>query len=189
MAITIREPRAIDDQALLELSQLNPGYQFERDSQGRLVVSPPTGAQSGRRSAGILSQLHEWARKNHSGPVFDSSTGFSLPDGSLRCPDASWVRSEQWHKLTPEQREEFPRLCPDAVFEVRSRSDDVSELRLKMQSYIENGARLAVFVDPYDKKVEVYRPGRSAEEARYDKVALEPELPGFELDLTALDSD
>lgn len=186
MAITIREPRAIDDQELVELSKLNPGYQFERDSQGRLVVSP-TGGESGRRSAEILRQISDWARKNDSGPVFDSSTGFNLPDGSLRCPDASWIRAERWHALTPQQREEFPRLCPDAVFEVLSRSDDASELRSKMRSYIENGARIGILVDPYARRAEIYRRGSSTEQAPYDRITLEPELRGFELDLRALD--
>ena len=34
MAITIKHPRPVTDEDLLELSRLNPGYQFECDAQG-----------------------------------------------------------------------------------------------------------------------------------------------------------
>ncbi|MBX6378166.1 MAG: Uma2 family endonuclease, partial [Clostridia bacterium] len=99
-------------------------------------------------------------------------------------PDASWVRRERWEALTPEEQEGFVPLCPDAVFEVRSPSNTLAELREKMRAYLANGARIAVLVDPYERAVEVYRPGREPE--RHDKpahVAFDPELPGFALDL------
>jgi len=50
--------------------------------------------------------------------------------------------------------------------------------------YLLNGARVGVLIDPYARAVEVYRPGREPE--RYDnpeRVALDPELVGFELEL------
>ena len=54
--------------------------------------------------------------------VFDSSTGFLLPDGSVRSPDASLVRLERWQALTAEQRRGFAPLCPDLVVELASPS-------------------------------------------------------------------
>ena len=106
MAITLREPREINDQTLLELSKLNPGYQFERDAQGRLVVSP-TGAESDRRAGEIFGQLREWAR------------------------------AHRWRALTDAEREGFAPICPDAVFEVRSKPDSLDDLRAKMQLHPE----------------------------------------------------
>ncbi|WP_448605152.1 Uma2 family endonuclease [Thermoflexus hugenholtzii] len=183
MGIRLDLLHQVTDEELQELSERNPGYQFERTADGRLLVTP-TGLESGRRSGEIVGQLREWNRRARLGVVFDSSTGFRLPDGSLLSPDASWVRRERWEALTPEQREGFGPFCPDVVFEVRSASQSLGELREKMTVYLANGARLGVLIDPYRKAVEVYRPGAPVE--RYEgvqQVPLDPELPGFTLEL------
>ncbi len=175
--------RVVTDEELLELSERNPGYRFERTAGGRLVVSP-TGMESGRRSGEVFGQLRERNSRTRAGAVFDSSTGFRLPDGSLLSPGASWVRRERWEAVPREEREEFGPLCPDAVFEVRSSHQSQEELREKMRAYLRNGARVAVLIDPYGRTVEVYRPGREVEVYEgLERVALDPELPGFELDL------
>lgn len=179
----------VTNEELMRLSERNPGYQFERTADGRLVVIP-TGGKSGRRSGAVFAQLFNWNARTGLGEAFDSSTGFHLPDGSVLCPDASWVGRERWESLTPEEQEGFVPLCPDAVFEVRSASQSIAELREKMHAYLKNGARLAVLVDPYERAVEVYRPDREPE--RYDRterLALDPELPGFVLELGAVFED
>ncbi len=186
MAITIRQTHKIRDDEIRQLSRQNPGYQFERDGEGRLVVSP-TGGQSGRRSAEVLAQLRNWAHLRDAGPVFDSSTGFKLPDGSLRSPDAAWIRKERWESLSEKERDGFPPLCPDAVFEIRSRTDSVDELRAKLRTYVENGARLAVMIDAYNRSVDVLSASGDVQPT-YDVVDLDKELPGFNLDLRTLDS-
>ncbi|GBD09252.1 hypothetical protein HRbin22_01502 [Candidatus Thermoflexus japonica] len=183
MGIRLDLLHRVTDEELRELSERNPGYQFERTADGRLIVTP-TGGESGRRSAEVLYQLERWNRSHRQGVVFDSSTGFRLPDGSLFSPDASWVARERWEALSPEEREGFVPLCPDVVFEVRSASQGVGELREKMGVYMANGARLGVLIDPYGRVVEVYRPGGRVE--RYEgveRIALDPELPGFVLEL------
>jgi Uma2 family endonuclease len=183
MGIRLDLLHRVTDEELWELSERNPGYQFERTADGRLIVTP-TGGESGRRSGEIFGQLREWNRRTRLGVVFDSSTGFRLPDGSLLSPDASWVRRERWEALSREEREGFVPLCPDAVFEVRSASQSLGELREKMEAYRANGARLGVLIDPYRRAVEIYRPGALVE--RYEgaeRVPLDPELPGFILEL------
>lgn len=183
MAITLDLARRLTDEDLLMISERNPGYQFERTADGRLVVTP-TGGESSRRSAEVLGQLRDWNRQTGLGYVFDSSTGFKLSDGSLLSPDASLVRRERWEALCREDRAGFPPLCPDAVFEVRSPFNTLGELRAKMRAYVNNGARVAVLIDPETRSVEVYRPGREAEQHRdVASVPLTPELPGFVLDL------
>lgn len=186
MAITLKQPRPMTDQDLLELSRLNPGYQFERDAKGELIVTP-TGSEAGRRSARLTQQLTNWADQHGGGFIFDASTGFGLPDGSILAPDASWIRRDRWEALSVEQREGFAPLCPDAVFEVRSKSNTLRELREKMRAYLANGAHLGVLIDPDSRTVEVYRsrqePVVLADPAT---VALDPELPGFALELAPI---
>ena len=183
MAITLTLSHKITDDELLELAERNPGYQFERSANGKLVVTP-TGMESGRASGEVLVQLGLWNRKARGGVVFNSSTGFRLPDGALLSPDASWVRRDRWDALTPEQRKRFGPLCPDVVFEIRSESNTLVDLREKTRAYLTNGAQIAVLIDPSERTVEVYRPGREPEIHRSpEAVALDPELAGFMLDL------
>ncbi|MCL6499363.1 MAG: Uma2 family endonuclease [Firmicutes bacterium] len=173
----------------MRLSERNPGYQFERTADGRLVVSP-TGSEGGRRTGEVFGQLRAWNQRAAAGVVFDSSAGFLLPDGSVLSPDASWVRKDRWEALTRDQRQGFAPLCPDVVFEVRSPGQTLQELREKMRAYLRNGARVAVLVDPYAASVEVYRPGSEPQVYQNaQRVRLDPELPGFELDLAPVFGD
>ena len=80
----------VTDDELLRLSRRNPVWQFERNAEGELVMSP-AGGESGYRSAEVLLQLGVWNRRHGLGVMFDSSTGFNLPDGSCLSPDAAWV--------------------------------------------------------------------------------------------------
>lgn len=184
MAISLRLPTKLSDEDIMDLSARNEGLHIEQAPSGELILTPPASPDTGRREMALLAQLHRWATEQGQGLVFSPSSGFRLPDGSLRSPDASWVRRERWSGLTPTQREGFSPLCPDAVFEIRSRSDFLSDLREKMGMYLANGARLAVLVNPGSRTVEVYEAGsarRVLEQA--ESIPLDPVLPGFVLDL------
>ncbi|MEB3830374.1 Uma2 family endonuclease, partial [Phormidium sp. CCY1219] len=71
-----------------------------------------------------------------------------LPNGAVRSPDVSWVSNERWEGLNLAQQQEFSRLSPDFVVELRSRSDAIENLREKMREYIDNGVRLCWLIDP-----------------------------------------
>jgi Uma2 family endonuclease len=189
MAISLRLAGPPTDEDIVELSERNPGYQFERSAAGELVVTP-TSFTSGRHEAKLIYRLSAWAETHGTGVVFSSSTGFRLPDGSFLIPDASWLRRERWDALSPRERQTFGHLCPDAVFEVASPSDRLAFLRRKCQDYLANGARVVVLVDPHRRAVEVNRPGREPERIEgASRVELGPVLPGFVLDLAALFDD
>ena len=184
MAITIKPAHEIGDDEILRLSNDNPGLQFERDRDGRLIVTP-TGGEGGRRSGEVFAQLYNWARAGNFGPVFDSSTGFHLPDGSVRSPDASWASEEQWRSFR-DSNDSFPPVCPDVVFELRSNSDSMEQLREKMRAYAANGCKLGVLIDADAKSIELYLPGAAAEQHDYVAITLS-ELPGFTLNPNELD--
>lgn len=186
MPLSLDLLRPIGERELWLLSERNPGYQLELSPEGRLWVSP-TGGQSGRRSLQLAYQLARWNEERSLGVVFAASTGFKLPSGAILSPDASWVEAGRWEALSEEEKEAFPPLAPDVVFEVRSSSQGVEELRAKMAFYLKEGVRLGVLVDPYARAVEVYRPGKEPERFEgVDVLSLEPELPGFALRLPPL---
>lgn len=179
--------RKLTGQDFFELCRLNPDMRIEQTARGDLVIMPPTGGETGRRNSRLTGQLDAWADADGGGIAFDSSTGFTLPNGSRRSPDASWVRCSRWEGLTAEEREQFPPLCPDFVVELRSRRDTLAALQGKMQEYLSNGAQLGWLVDPLEQKVHVYAPGQPAR--CLDKPATldgDPLLRGFHLDLTAI---
>jgi len=186
MAITLKPPKPLTYGELLEFSRRNPGYQFERSATGKLIVTP-TGSDAGRRNVQLAYQLEAWNRSRSSGLVFDSSTGFRMPDGAVLSPDPSWVRRDRWERLAPADREGFAPLCPDAVFEIASGSTTRLELQARMRPYITNGAQAAVLIDLQERRTEVYRPGGKVEVDQHpDAVSLDPPLPGFTLSLGSL---
>ncbi|MDX6557485.1 MAG: hypothetical protein QOF72_534 [Blastocatellia bacterium] len=108
----------------------------------------PTGAATGNRNASITRQLGNWAKRDGTGAVFDSSTGFKLPNGADRSPDAAWIPRSRLRTLTSEQKEKFLPLCPDFVIELLSPTDTLSATQAKMTEYIENGSFLGWLIDP-----------------------------------------
>ena len=138
----------------------NPDAVLELDAAGNLIHMSPTGGETGARNSRLLMRLLAWADQLGGWQVFDSSTGFRLPDGSVLSPDASLVRLERWQALTPEQRRSFPPLCPDVVVELASPSDQgpraVTALRQKMAAYQANGAQLGWLLIPEERAVEVW---------------------------------
>ena len=160
---------------------------LELTSTGELIVMPGTGSKTGVRNANLTIQLGVWAIKDGSGISFDSSSTFALPNGAHRSPDASWVNSERWDGLTERQQEGFAPICPDFVVELRSPTDRLTQLRAKMVEYLENGASLGWLIDPFDRRVYVYKPDHEVVSLENpETVSGEPLLPGFTLNPIAL---
>jgi Uma2 family endonuclease len=154
----------VSERAFGKLCQANPELRMERTARGVLEVMSPASSDTGRQNGWLTAQVVLWAMDDGSGTAFDSSAGFTLPNGAIRSPDASWILNDRWNALTTEQREVgFAPICPDFVVELRSNSDSQEKLRQKMREYIEQGARLGWMIDPLDGTVEIYRPGGSVE--------------------------
>jgi Uma2 family endonuclease len=167
------------------LAAANRDLKLERTAAGELIVNPPTGGETGKRNLSISTQLGNWFEAHEDlGEAFDSSTGFRLPNGADRSPDASWVSRERWEALTPQQQKGFVPLCPDLVIELRSESDSLPKLQAKMGEYINNGARLGWLIDPQNRRVEIYRAQREVEVwENPTELFGEEVLPGFVLNL------
>ena len=173
-------------ESFAEFVALNPALMVEQNRNGEIVVVSPAGSESSRRNVEISFQLQRWAR-NFGGITFDSSVLFTLPDGSKRGPDASWIATDRWEALSKEDREAFAPICPDFAVELRSRSDRMKDLQQKMVEYLANGVRLGWLIDPYTRQAIVYRQNRVVEVLDQPKSLFgEDVLPGFELDLSSI---
>jgi Uma2 family endonuclease len=157
LPIRIRTERKLTDEELLEFCRANEPARVERDADGELIVMSPTGLGGGSMETEVAIELGIWARQDGRGRVLGSTTGMTLPDGSVRAPDAAWVSERRWNALTAEQRKSFGRLCPEFVIEVRSETDTLRDLQAKMTMWIGNGVELAWLIDPLRRVVEVYR--------------------------------
>lgn len=105
--------------------QANPEAVLELAADGTMIAMTPTGGETGSRNGLLVYQLQVFCRQRRKAwRLFDSSTDFRLPDGSVLSPDASLVLEERWQVLTPQQRRSFPPLCPDLVVELASASDE-----------------------------------------------------------------
>ena len=162
----------------------NREVRIERRCTGELELMSPTKGYTGNHEAEVVMQLGNWARRDGAGVFFGPSAGFTLPNGAMRSPDASWILKSRLAEMTPEDENRFMPICPDFVVELRSATDRLRTLQDKMEEYIENGARLGLLIDPLLKRVHVYRPGARVQiYENPEEVSTDPELPGFVLNV------
>ena len=167
--------------------QQNRDGKFERRADGTIELMSLTGGESGRRNSRLTSRLDRWTEDSGLGIAFDSSTGFRLPNGAVRSPDAAWVSQTAWEALTPEQRRKHLPLCPDFAVERVSEPDSISDTVAKMQEYLDNGLRLGWLIDPKTETARVFRADGSVEVKTFaDTLSGEDVLPGFAFPLATL---
>jgi Uma2 family endonuclease len=177
-----RPESPMSDEDLMRFCAANDIARVEREVNGEILVMSPAGNRTGRRNAAIIGALDTWSQKDGRGYVFDSSTGFSLPDGSMRSPDAAWIEAGRWNALSKADQNRFSPICPDFLVELRSETDDLAKLEAKMEQWIANGAQVAWLIDPERQVVAVYRPGdRPAVHRHPASVQGNGVVAGFEL--------
>lgn len=184
IAIHLRPAIEMTDEQFFMLCQINRDLRIERTVEGDLIVMPPTGFLTGSQNADLVTQLQNWTKRDGTGVATDSSTGFKLPNDAVRAPDAAWIRRERLAALSNEQKTKFLPLCPDFVIELRSSSDTLEDLQAKMKEYIEAGAQLGWLIDPFERKVYLYRADKTNQIFENpSEVSGEPVLKNFTLDL------
>jgi Uma2 family endonuclease len=190
-ALTLIIPKedSLTDDELFRICSANKELRIERDEFGQLIIMSPAGSLSSNKNFILNSPFSQWVEANLDlGYAFDSSGGFTLPDKSMRSPDAAWIKKERWEALSSEAQEKFAPICPDFVIELRSNSDSLTELKNKMGKWISNGCSLAWLIDPIEKKACIYKSDQSVVEIDgFDgKLSGENVLLGFELNLSRL---
>jgi Uma2 family endonuclease len=162
----------LSEEQFFQFCQENSNLKFERNAYGEIIIMAPTGSETGWFNSRITTELALWNKKHKAGFVFDSNTGFTLPNNAVRSPDAAYLKKEKWLLISKEDRKKFAHVCPDFIIELRSESDNINELKEKMKEWINNGCSLAWLIDPAERITFIYRPTK------------EPELRDFSSPLT-----
>jgi len=173
----------MSDDEFFEFCQRNDDLRIERTAEGEIIVMPPAGSQTSHRNLGIAAQLWDWAEEDGRGQAYDSSAGFTLPNGAVRSPDASWISNERIESISEREIEKFAHVCPEFVIELVSPSDSLPELQRKMQEWIENGAQLAWLIDPFQRLILEYTSGAVRTSDAPDEMVGTGQVEGFRLNL------
>lgn len=173
------------DKWLLDLNDANRELvgKLELTSEGALLISPVPNRHGSKLESECLVDLYVWAQQ-HGGEAHGARLGVHFPNGARYAPDAAWLSPEQLAAYTPSDETWLLDFCPYFVVEIMSRDDSQASTHRKMQVYIDHGATLGWLIDPFRRRVHIYRPG-------VDVVVLddpetvngEPDLPGFVFDV------
>ena len=182
--VLVRPLEMLSDDQFYEFCRLNDELQIERTAQGDLLIMSPSSFRTSHLNLRIALQLGQWAERDGTGLATESSGGFILPNSAVVAPDAAWIRSERLDAVPRDRQERFLPLCPDFVIELLSPTDTLSRTQAKMREYLANGLALGWLIDPFARRVYVYRRGAELE-VLDDPEAVDgaPVLPRFRLDL------
>ena len=182
----------VDDSApdfgerLCRLSADNEPYDFEISGKGELIVMPPSGWESGANEQAASSRVALWQDDN-GGLSFPPTVMFNLPNGARYIPDASWITQERYECLLAQEYQSTIDGAPDFVIEVRSRTDNLADGLAKMEEWMDGGASLGWYLDPYETRAYIFRPGRPVEILdNPETLSGEDMLPGFVFEVRRL---
>ncbi len=178
----------LSDVEFFDFCVQNHELRIERDKDHNILIMSPTTYFTGDKNAKLLIEFGIWNKEKQLGKVFDSSAGFTLPDGSIKSPDISWISKERDALLSDTEKNKFASIAPDFVLELMSKSDTLKKQKEKMEEYISNDVKLGWLVDLENETVFIYRAdGTIAKVIGFDnQISGEDILEGFVLDLVIL---
>jgi len=181
----IKTVAGMTEEMFFDLCQANSELRMERDQHGNIIIMSPTGMSTGNFNFEMYLEIGFWNRENKLGYAFDSSSGYTLPNGAIRSPDVSWIAKERWESISEAERKVFTHTYPDFAVEIRSETDRLKDLKAKMDEYRANGCRLGWVIDRQGKAVHIYRADGTIEIVHGEKLGLSGEdvLPGLVVEI------
>lgn len=171
-----------------------PDLIAEREASGKVIVMSPVKSGSGENEGHVFGYVYAWNLMNGKpGKAYSPSTGFLLAGEEVRCGDSVWISNGALATFLadPNNKDKWVEAVPEFVVEVRSGSDGLKKLKLKMtDTWLANGVKLAWLIDTYKEVAYIYRQGHAeVEEIRDFETSVlsgEDVLPGFEFPLVEL---
>ena len=173
----------LTDEEFEQLCMRNELARLERTKEGKIIVNALAAAGTGDANSEINEQLRRWWKQHRRGRVFDSSTGFFLPDGSSMAPDAAYITADQAGSLRRDDLDHFLHCVPAFVIELRSKNDSLAALKQKMKEWIANGVHLGWLIDPNSRSVFVFEPNKDQRIVKDNAITGAGPVEGFILDL------
>jgi len=186
--IELPAQESMTEEEFFRFCAANKHIKIERDENKQILIMPPAGLESDGQSFSIGLELGKWNSTHLAGKCFGSSAEFTLPDGSVRSPDAAWLSKEKWDALSEKEKQTFGHVAPDFIVEVMSPSDDFHQLQDKMLHWIKNGVRLGWLIYPENKLTYIYRADGTVSKIEGFNTILSGEdvLQNFSFDLNML---
>ena len=181
----------ISDEQLEQIGQANPGWLFELNRAGGLVINVYAGDESSDATLELGAQIRNWKVGGGGGRARESSggnrtAGLSSP-GPVMQPDVAWISDERLDAASIEELSGALALPPDFVVEVMSPKDRFSQQHGKMLTWLREGVRLGWLLDLKAQEVWVYRPEQEPERfERPELISGEDVMPGLEVDFSEI---
>ncbi len=177
----------LTDDDLFLLCGSNSSHRIERDAFGKIHIKPLLSFNTALLVSEISSELRNWNQQQVNGKCFGSNAGFFLQNSAMYSPFVGWISTKQFKKNTKEEKKKFLRTAPDFVIEIIQFESPVTDLKQKMEEWIENGCLLAWLVNPDDETVWVYRKNEKSFVQSFEQTLYGYDvLKGFELNLAEL---
>ena len=173
------------DEWLIGMNEANRDLvgKLELTSEGALLISPMQSKYGSRWEAIVAGELYVWTEQ-YGGESHGARLGLHFPNGARYIPDAAWLSPEQLAAYTPSEETWLLDFCPFFVVEIMSRNDSIASAQRKMRDYIDHGATLGWLIDPFRRRVHVYRPNSDPVVLDDPEVVSgDPDLPGFVFDV------
>jgi Uma2 family endonuclease len=152
-------------------------------AQGEKWEKPLPNKPHARLQLRIGSALVQYGSRSGTGEPFSEWHHRFGPEDDKRIyvPDLAFVRAPK-HTQAPD----YADCASDVMIEIVSPSESASRLTAKVEFYLQNGAESVWVVDPEERRVDVYAPGKPMRTFRENDSLIDPVLPGFELPLRGI---
>jgi DNA-binding XRE family transcriptional regulator/Uma2 family endonuclease len=147
------------------------------------MMDAPADFTSGEVSTRFCARLFAWVEPRQLGYVLSSSVGYRLGNGEVVAPRCSFILKERL-KRAPRT---YPELMPDLIMEIKSAFDRLAPMQEKVLSFVNQGIRVGLLIDPDQRTVTVYRSNAAEAVLEDGQLLAIPELlPGWELPISEL---
>lgn len=144
------------------------------------------GLEHGELCMKIGAPIYNHVVVHNLGRVMSNDSFVKTGPDSVRGADVLFYSYERLPKNRPVPRT-MHDLAPDLVVEVRSPSDNWTELFAKVVEYLRAGVRVVLLLDPESATASVYRPDELQQILHNgDELTLPDVLPGFTLPIARL---
>ncbi len=154
MAVTITAPLTLE-----QFSKLPRGQEQHELSAGKLITMAPPKFLHSQIARAVFKLLEQFLDKAGFAEAFPE-TGYVLSRDPLtiRQPDISVLTKE---RIRSTKADDYVEGAPELAVEVVSPSDPADDLQIKVDQYLDAGAKQVWVVYPKTKRIHVFHGGRS----------------------------